>query len=192
MGCNQRSESEGILMTSARLWTRIGAASLAIVMMTGAVWGQSLSSKIVERATPSDCENGSAALDVAADRMTFESTTRTFVFEDNVRIKRCTMTIVCDHLQVIHNADGSAITEIVATGNVHFQDGKRHIVAERANYFEAEQKLVLVGNPRAWDTNEHDALTGEEMVIFLQEEKVFVKRARVQFHPRKTTSPQAR
>ena len=179
-------------MTSNRLWMWIGSVSLALVVTTGTVQGQERSPKIIERPTSPDCDNGNASLDVAADRMTFESTTRTFVFEDNVHIKRCTMTIVCDRLRVIHNADGSAIKEIVATGNVHFQDGKRHIVAERANYFEAEQKLVLVGNPRAWDTHDQDALTGEEMVIFLQEEKVFVKRARVQFHPRKTTSPQAR
>jgi len=64
----------------------------------------------------------------------------------------------------------------------------RSAVAERADYFESEQKLVLTGgNPRVWDMQEHDELTGEEIVLLLQEEKVLVKQARVLFHPRKTS-----
>jgi lipopolysaccharide export system protein LptA len=119
--------------------------------------------------------------------MTFDSKTRIFVFEEKVRIVRCTMTIVCDRLQVMNDASERNIERIIATGHVHFQQGNRSAVAERADYFESEQKLVLTGNPRVWDTQGHDELTGEEIVLLLQEEKVFVKQARVLFHPRKTS-----
>jgi len=126
-------------------------------------------------------------MDVSSERMTFDSKTRIFVFEEKVRIVRCTMTIVCDRLQVMNEASEKNIERIIATGNVHFQQGNRSAVAERADYFESEQKLVLTGNPRVWDTQEHDELTGEEIVLLLQEEKVLVKQARVLFHPRKTS-----
>jgi lipopolysaccharide export system protein LptA len=66
---------------------------------------------------------------------------------------------------------------------VRFRDGTRHAVAERADYYEAEQKLVLVGNPRAWDADKQNELSGEEIVVFLEEERILVSGARVRFHP---------
>jgi hypothetical protein len=52
----------------------------------------------------------------------------------------------------------------------------------------AEQRLVLTGNPRAWDTYEQQEMAGEEMTVFLHDEHMLVKRARVLFHPRKVVS----
>ena len=133
------------------------------------------------------CEGGATSLDVSSQRMTFDSKTRIFIFEEKVRILRCAMTILCDRLQVINDASDKNIERVIATGNVRFQQGTRSAVAERADYFESEQRLVLTGNPRVWDTQEHDELTGEEIVLLLQEEKARVKQARVLFHPRKTS-----
>jgi lipopolysaccharide export system protein LptA len=118
--------------------------------------------------------------------MTFESKTRTFIFEDKVRILRCTMIITCERLQVLPGASEKNIERIVATGNVYFEQGQRAGVAERADYFESEQKLVLTGNPRIWDNQDANELAGDEIVVFLQDERVLVKQARVLFHPRKT------
>ena len=96
------------------------------------------------------------------------------------------MVITCDRLQVMNDAGEKNVDRIIATGNVHFDQGNRSGTADRVDYFESEQKLVLTGNPRVWDTQEHNELTGEEIVVMLQEEKVSVKQARVLFHPRKT------
>jgi lipopolysaccharide export system protein LptA len=133
------------------------------------------------------CEEGSPTLDVSSHHMIFESKSRTFIFEDKVRVLRCNMTILCDRLQVLNDASEKNVDRIIATGNVHFQQGNRSAVAERADYFESQQRLVLTGNPRVWDTQARDELSGEEIVILLQEEKVLVKQARVLFHPRKTS-----
>lgn len=135
-----------------------------------------------------DCEGAESTLDVTSERMTFDSQTHTFIFEDNVRVRRCRMTMRCDRLHVTQNATNERVERIVAMGNVQFQQGERHATAERAEYFEVEQKLVLTGNPRAWNTQEQNELTGEEMVVFLQQEKLLVKRPRVLFHPRQEPS----
>lgn len=137
---------------------------------------------------PKDCQGPVAALNVTSERMTFDHRIQTFIFEEKVRVDRCEMTIVCDHLQVTNDARGENVERIIATGNVHFQQGTRHVMAERAEYFAVEQRLVLTGHPRAWDTQEGNEMVGEEIVIFLQDEKMVVKQARVLFHPRKTTS----
>ena len=168
-------------------WIMPMVLGIVLIYLGGRGYSQGLQGTLEKLPTQKGCEGDPTTLDVSSKRMTFDSKTRVFVFEEKVRIVRCTMTIVCDRLQVMNDASERNIERIIATGNVHFQQGKRSAVAERADYFESDQKLVLTGNPRVWDTQEHDELTGEEIVLLLQEEKVLVKQARVLFHPRKTS-----
>ena len=70
--------------------------------------------------------------------MTFDNPTHTFIFEVNVRVRRCQMTMHCDRLQVIQDVAGAHIERIIATGNVHFQQGEYQVKAERAEYVEAD------------------------------------------------------
>jgi len=169
-------------------WIMPVVTGMVLISLSGRGYSQGLQDTLEKLPLQKACAGDPTTLDVSSERMTFDSKTRIFVFEEKVRILRCTMTIVCDRLQVINDASQRNIEQIIATGNVRFQQGNRSAVAERADYFESEQKLVLTGgNPRVWDTQEHDELTGEEIVLLLQEEKVFVKQARVLFHPRKTS-----
>jgi len=159
---------------------------IALICLGERSYSQGLQGTIEKLPTQKGCEGNLATLDVSSARMTFDSKTRTFIFEEKVRILRCTMVITCDRLQVMNDAGEKNVDRIIATGNVHFDQGNRSGTADRVDYFESEQKLVLTGNPRVWDTQEHNELTGEEIVVMLQEEKVSVKQARVLFHPRKT------
>jgi lipopolysaccharide export system protein LptA len=161
--------------------------SIALICLRGQIYSQGLQGALEKLPTPKGCEDGATTLDVSSERMTFDSKTRVFIFEEKVQVLRCTMTVFCDHLQVINDTSDKNIERIIATGNVRFQQGTRSGVAERADYFESEQRLVLTGNPRVWDTQEHNELTGEEIILLLQEEKAFVKQARVLFHSRKTS-----
>jgi lipopolysaccharide transport protein LptA len=135
-----------------------------------------------------DCSSTNAMLDIKSERMTFDQRTHTFTFEEKVRVHRCDMTISSDRLHVISDVKGENIERVTAMGNVHFEHGTRHILAEQAEFFPAEQRLVLTGAPRAWDVQEQQEMTGEEITVFLQERNMIVKRARVLFHPRKVIS----
>jgi len=168
-------------------WIMPVMMGIVFIYLSGRGYSQGLQGTLEKLPAQKGCEGGATTLDVSSERMTFDSKTRIFIFEEKVRILRCTMTILCDRLQVINDASDKNIERIIATGNVRFQQGTRSAVAERADYFESEQRLVLTGNPRVWDTQEHDELTGEEIVLLLQEEKALVKQARVLFHPRKTS-----
>ena len=159
---------------------------IALICLGERGYSQGLQGTLEKLQTPKGCEGKLTTLDVSSARMTFDSKTRTFIFEEKVRVLRCTMVITCDRLQVINDASDKSVDRIIATGKVRFEQGDRSGTADRADYFESEQKLVLTGNPRVWDTQDHNELTGEEIVVMLQEEKVFVKQARVLFHPRKT------
>jgi lipopolysaccharide transport protein LptA len=167
-------------------WGRIAFLISALMVLSTAVAGQTQSEKPAV-SEQSDCEGAEAVLDVTSEQMTFDRDTNTFVFEEKVRVKRCDLVIDCDHLQVVRYADGNRIKHVIATGNVRFRDGTRHAIAERADYYEAEQKLVLVGNPRAWDADKQNELSGDEIIVFLEEERILVSGARVRFHPNRSS-----
>jgi lipopolysaccharide transport protein LptA len=119
--------------------------------------------------------------------MTFDQNTRTFLFENQVQIRRCKMTIFCDRLKVVGALESEATEQIVASGNVRIEYGTRRVTAERAEYFVAQQRIVLTGNPQAWDTHDRIEMTGEEIVVSLPQDHMVVKGARVRFHPRKSS-----
>lgn len=166
-------------------WRRIAIILAAVMVLPVGIASQTQprEATLSEPLQQSDCEGPDAALDVTSEQMTFDRDTHTFTFKEKVRVKRCSLTIDCDHLRVIRDAEGNTIKQVIATGNVRFQDGARHAVAERADYYEADQKLVLVGNPRAWDSDKQNELTGDEIIVFLEEARILVKGARVRFHP---------
>ena len=168
-----------------RILRRMAIVPAAVLALSVCMASQTQAQEpgLSERLQQSDCQGPEAALDVTSEQMTFDRDTHTFIFKQNVRVKRCSLTIDCDHLRVVRDVDESRIKHVVATGNVRFQDGTRHAVAERADYYEADQKLVLVGNPRAWDSNEQNELTGDEIIVFLEEERIVVKGAHMRFHP---------
>lgn len=174
---------------------RIGRRSVYCSLMALALLCLGASGQKPPRAQPfgtqapvQDCKGPGQELDVTADQMTFDSKTHTFVFENNVHVRRCDMTLKCDRLRVMNDAQKNRVERIVATGNVRMQQGVRRVQAERAEYFDAEQKLVLTGQPRAWDPVEQNELSGDEMVVYLATEKLVVNQARVLFHPRQSTS----
>lgn len=142
----------------------------------------------LSRVPVENCEGPGQTLDVTSERMTFDRQTQTFLFQERVRVRRCDMTILCDRLRVFNDSAGQHVERLLFTGNVRMEQGARRVTAERAEYFDAEQKLILTGNPKAWDIEEQNELTGEEIVVFLEEDKMFVKQAHVRFHPRQQPS----
>ncbi len=163
------------------------AVLLGTVWLLAPGWGLSQtapSRNPLSRVPVENCEGPGQTLDVKSERMTFDRQTQTFLFQERVRVRRCDMTILCDRLRVFNDAAGQRVERLLFTGNVRMQQGARRVTADRAEYFDVEQKLVLTGNPKAWDTEEQNELTGEEIVVFLEEDKLFVKQAHVRFHPR--------
>lgn len=141
----------------------------------------------IDSLLPQDCEGERAGLEVTSERMTFERNTRTFVFEERVQIRRCAMTIWCDRLQVVGEPESEGTEHIIATGNVKIEYGTRRVTAQRADYYVAQQRIVLTGEPRAWDTRDRHEMAGEEIIFTLPQDRVEVKQARVRFYPRRTS-----
>ena len=122
---------------------------------------------------------------VTADRMVSDSRSDQVVFTGNVEARRGDLYVKADRLEVKQDRQTKKVAQMVAIGNVFIRRGEQTATAERATFFETEQKAVLTGNPHAWEGNTE--VWGEEMVFLLAEGNMIVtggtQRVRVQLLP---------
>ena len=122
---------------------------------------------------------------VTADRMVSDSRTEQVVFTGNVEARRGDLYVKADRLEVKQDRQSKKVAQMVAIGNVFIRRGEQAATAERATFFENEQKAVLTGNPHAWEGTTE--VWGEEMVFLLAEGNMIVsggtQRVRVQLLP---------
>jgi lipopolysaccharide export system protein LptA len=126
-----------------------------------------------------------APVQVTADRMVSETRTDQIMFSGNVEIRRSDLYVKSDRLEVRQNRDTKQVSQMVASGSVFIRHGERAATAERATFFEREQKVVLTGNPHAWEGTTE--VWGDEMVFLLGEGSMIVtggaERMRMQLLP---------
>jgi lipopolysaccharide transport protein LptA len=122
---------------------------------------------------------------VTADRMVSDSRSDQVVFTGNVEAQRGDLYVKADRLEVKQDQQSKKVAQMVAIGNVFIRRGEQAATAERATFFETEQKAVLTGNPHAWEGNTE--VWGEEIVFLLAEGNMIVtggtQRVRVQLIP---------
>jgi lipopolysaccharide transport protein LptA len=117
--------------------------------------------------------------------MVSDSRTDQIVFSGNVEIHRGDLYVKADRLEVQQNRETQKVSRMVAVGQVFIRRGEQAATAERATFFENEQKAVLTGNPHAWEGTTE--VWGEEMVFLLAEGSMIVmggaQRVRMQLLP---------
>jgi lipopolysaccharide transport protein LptA len=122
---------------------------------------------------------------VSADRMVSDSRSDQVVFTGNVEAQRGDLYVKADRLEVKQDRTTKKMAQMVAIGNVFIQRGAQSATAERATFFESEQKAVLTGNPHAVEGSTQ--VWGDEMVFLLAEGNMIVtggtQRVRVQLIP---------
>ena len=110
------------------------------------------------------------------------------VFKGNVVASQNGSTQYADRMEVYLDPKGSGIVRMISTGNVRVVTRDCLMgTAGRAEYYDAEQRVILVGNARVW--RENDVVTGERITIFLAEDRSLVEggkqeRVKAVFNPR--------
>jgi lipopolysaccharide export system protein LptA len=158
-----------------RSWV-LGAVLLVYIPLVNLA---SAASAPAEQITQSDM------VQVTADRMVSDSRSDQVVFTGNVEAWRGGLYVKADRLEVKQDRETKKMAQMVAIGNVFIRRGEQSATAERATFFETEQKAVLTGNPHAVEGNTE--VWGEEMVFLLAENNMIVtggtQRVRVQLIP---------
>jgi len=117
------------------------------------------------------------------------------VFTGNVVANQNNSTHYSDRMEVYLDAKGDGIVRTVSTGNVKIVTRDCRIgTAKRAEYYDAEQRVVLIGTARVWQ--EDNVVTGERITIYLAEDRSVVEggkqeRVKAVFYPRNQEQPSA-
>jgi len=130
----------------------------------------------------------SGPVTVDADQLEAMQKQGLVVFTGNVVAAQNGSTHYADRLEVYLDPKGSGVSRMISTGNVRIVTRDCLMgTAGRAEYYDAEQRVILVGNARVW--RENDMVTGERITIYLAEDRSVVEggkqeRVKAVFNPR--------
>ncbi|MEK6665947.1 MAG: lipopolysaccharide transport periplasmic protein LptA [candidate division NC10 bacterium] len=111
---------------------------------------------------------------VDADQMESLQKEGLVIFTGNVVARQNNSIQYADRTEVYLDQKGDRIIRTVSVGNVRIITKDCRIgTAKRAEYYDAEQRVVLVGLARVWQ--EDNVVTGDRITIYLAEERSVVQ-----------------
>ena len=117
---------------------------------------------------------------ITADEMSADQKSNHIIFVGKVVAKQGDLTISSDKMTV-YNTENKKLGKIVALGNVKMNKGAQYAESDRAEYFEKDSKVVLTGNPHAWENS--NEIFGTKMVFYVDKEIFIVSGSRVIMYP---------
>jgi lipopolysaccharide export system protein LptA len=111
-----------------------------------------------------------APIVIDADRMEAFKKDGLVVFSGNVIAKQENSVQTADRMEVYLDDKGERVLRIISTGNVKIvTEDCRTGTAKRAEYYDDDQKLLLIGDAKVWQ--EENVVTGERMVMYLADDR---------------------
>ena len=126
---------------------------------------------------------------IDADRMEASKKEGLVVFTGNVVAKQENSVQTADRMEVYLDDKGDRVLRIVSTGNVKIvTEDCRTGTAKRAEYYDDDQRLLLIGDAKVWQ--EDNVVTGERIVMFLADDRSEVEagpqgRVKSVFYPKR-------
>lgn len=111
--------------------------------------------------------DGATPVEVTADSLTVDQDTGKAVFAGNVLVVQGDIRISASQVEVFYDAEGSAITRLVAGGGVTFATATEAAEAAQADYDLATGMLILTGDVLL--TQGNTALSAETMTVNLRD-----------------------
>ncbi len=87
-------------------------------------------------------------VEITADRMEADDVAKTVIFIGNAVARQGDITMTGDRLTIHAPPQGGDVERVLAEGNVRIVQGQRVATGQRAEYFRAEERIVLTGSPR--------------------------------------------
>jgi lipopolysaccharide export system protein LptA len=130
-----------------------------------------------------------APIVIDADRMEASKKEGLVVFTGNVVAKQENSVQTAERMEVYLDDKGERVLRIISTGNVKIvTEDCRTGTAKRAEYYDDDQKLLLIGDAKVWQ--EDNVVTGEEIEMFLADDRSTVRsgpqgRVKSVFYPKR-------
>ncbi len=158
----------------------------AILFAPGALAQPPAPKPAVKPARPAEDRNQPVTVD--ADHMESFRKESLVVFSGNVVARQNGSVQYADRMEVYLDERGDRVLRTVSTGNIRIVTRDcRTGSAKRAEYYDGEQRVELIGNARVWEAD--NVVTGEKITIFLNQDRSVVQgstqeRVKAIFYPR--------
>jgi lipopolysaccharide export system protein LptA len=132
---------------------------------------------------------------IDADKMERFGKESLVVFTGNVVARQNNSVQYAERMEVYLDEAGDKILRTVSTGSVRIITRDcRTGTARRAEYYDLEQRVVLIGNARVWQ--EDNVVSGDTITIFLSQDRSVVQggkdeRVKAVFYPKDDTATAA-
>jgi lipopolysaccharide export system protein LptA len=139
-------------------------------------------------ATGKAAEDRNQPVTVDADHMESFQKEGLVIFTGNVVARQNGSVQYADRMEVYLDERGERVIRTVSTGNVRIITRDcRTGTARRAEYYDGEQRVELIGDARVW--REDNVVTGEQITIFVNQDRSVVQggkqeRVKAIFYPK--------
>jgi lipopolysaccharide export system protein LptA len=130
---------------------------------------------------------------VDSDRMERFGKESLIIFTGNVVVRQNNSVQYADRMEVYLDEKGDKILRTVSTGGVRIvTDDCKIGTANRAEYFDLEQRVVLIGNARVWQDD--NVVSGDTITIYLAQNRNVVlagkqERVKAVFYTKNESKP---
>ena len=113
-------------------------------------------------------------VNVDADKLESDQKQGLVIFTGNVIAQHNGSTQYADRMEVYLDSASNRVLRTVSTGSVKIiTKDCRMGTAQRAEYYDAEQRMVLIGDARVWQ--DENVVTGDRITIYLAEDRSVVE-----------------
>lgn len=131
----------------------------------------------------------SSPIVIDADRMEAVKKEGLVIFTGSVVARQDSSTQTADRMEVYLDEKGDRVVRTISTGHVKIvTEDCRTGTARRAEYYDDEQKILLIGDAKVWQ--EDNVVTGEVITLFLAQDRSIVQggsqdRVKAVFYPKR-------
>lgn len=156
---------------------------LLLVLLLVAVTGRAEDKPLLKLAQDSQ------PVKISSDRLEADDMAHQVKFLGHVVVRRGDVSLYANQVTVFYLEGRGDIDRIAAVGEVRIVQGERIATADRALLIQKEGKIILNGSARL--RQGQDLVQGEEVTVFINEERSIVKgqeggRVNAIFHPKAT------
>jgi lipopolysaccharide export system protein LptA len=125
-------------------------------------------------------------IQITSKKMMVLNQEKIMTFEGDVKVVKGDLIMTSNKVKIHFKEHSSTlnrqeISVIEAEGDVHLTRGNREAKADKAEYQQEAETIILTGSPEGWD-NQYK-VSGTKMTIFLKEDKSIVEGSRILFTP---------
>jgi lipopolysaccharide export system protein LptA len=119
-------------------------------------------------------DDGALPITVDADKMERFGKASLVIFSGNVVARRDNSVQYADRVEVYMDEKGDRVLRTVSTGSVRIVTKDcRTGTAQRAEYFDLDQRVVLIGNARVWQ--DENVVSGDTITIYVAQDRTIVE-----------------